>query len=151
MVGNRRALILELIQEEEIETQEELVSLIRRKGLPATQATISRDIRSLRLVKVLSPASGKYIYAAADKSGESGMNDRFIRMFSESVLSVDSAQNLIVIKTLAGSAHVAGEAIDSLRWEQVMGSIAGDNTLLIIVRDIKDVPDVCRRFREMMK
>ena len=79
------------------------------------------------------------------------MGDRFIRMFSESVMSMNSANNQIVIKTLPGSAHVAGEAIDNLKWPEVIGSIAGDNTILVIVRSNEDVPGVLARFRDMIK
>ena len=79
------------------------------------------------------------------------MNERFIRMFSESVLSAVCANNLVVVKTLAGSAHVAGEAVDTLRWPEILGSIAGDNTILVICRSNDDALQVAERFRSMMK
>ena len=114
MKTNRQSVIREIIEERNIETQEELAEALRNRGIVVTQATVSRDIKEMHLIKVLSK-NGGYRYATLDKA-EHGMSDRFIRMFSESVLSMNSANNLIVIKTLAGSAHVAGEAIDNLKW-----------------------------------
>ena len=114
-----------------------------------TQATVSRDIKELHLLKVLADDGG-YRYATMDKS-EQGTNDRLIHMLADSVLDIQSANNLIVIHTLAGSAHVAGEAVDSLKWPEVLGTIAGDNTILIVVRSNEDVDSVLRRFRSIIK
>ena len=114
-----------------------------------TQATVSRDIKEMHLLKVLSEEGG-YRYATMDKS-EQGMNERLIRMLSDSVVDMSSANNLIVIHTLPGSAHVAGEAVDSLRWPEVLGTIAGDNTILVIVRSNEDVDAVLRRFRGIVR
>ena len=129
MKSTRHTAIAEIIESRNIETQEELAEALRERGILVTQATVSRDIKELHLIKVLSETGG-YKYATLDKA-EKGMNERFIRMFAESVLSVVCANNLVVIKTLAGSAHVAGEAVDSLKWPEILGSIAGDNTCLL--------------------
>ena len=145
----RHALILEIIESKDIETQEELAEELKNHGVNVTQATVSRDIKELRLLKVLAE-NGGYKYATAERA-EKGMNERFIRMFSESVLSAVCANNLVVVKTLAGSAHVAAEAVDTLRWPEILGSIAGDNTILVICRSNDDALQVAERFRNMMK
>lgn len=91
-----------------------------------------------------------YRYATIDQNDQ-GMGDRLIRMLADSVIDLNSANNLIVIRTLSGSAHVAGEAVDSLRWPEVLGTIAGDNTILVIVRSNEEVETVIRRFRGLLK
>ena len=145
----RQVAILDIIEKQEIETQEELASALNARGIRVTQATVSRDIKELRLLKVLTP-SGKYKYATGDQA-DNNLTDRFIRMLAESLLSVSSANNLIVIKTLSGSAHVAAEAVDSLHWPEVLGTLAGDNTVLLIIRSNEETITVTSRIREMMK
>ena len=149
MKSARHAAIAQIIESRNIETQEELAAALQERGIRVTQATVSRDIKELHLIKVLSETGG-YKYATLDKA-EKGMNERFIRMFSESVLSAVCANNLVVVKTLAGSAHVAAEAVDTLRWPEILGSIAGDNTILVICRSNDDALQVAERFRNMMK
>lgn len=149
MKTTRQATIREIVEGRNIETQEELADALKERGITVTQATVSRDIKEMHLIKVLSKKGG-YKYATLDKA-EHGLSERFFRIFSESVLSLASANNLIIIKTLAGSAHVAGEAIDNLKWPEIMGSIAGDNTIMVIIRSNDEVPDVLERFREMVK
>ncbi len=145
----RQVAILDIIEKNDIETQEDLADALRQRGIKVTQATVSRDIKELRLLKVLTPM-GTYKYATADKA-ENGLTERFIRMLSESLLSVASSGNLIVVKTLSGSANVAAEALDSLHWPELLGTIAGDNTILLIIRAIEDVPAVMARIQDMMK
>ena len=149
MNAKRQALIREIVENQSIQTQEELADALREHGMVVTQATVSRDIKEMHLLKVLSEEGG-YRYATMDKS-EQGMNERLIRMLSDSVVDMSSANNLIVIHTLPGSAHVAGEAVDSLRWPEVLGTIAGDNTILVIVRSNEDVDAVLRRFRGIVR
>ena len=145
----RQVAILDIIEKQEIETQEELASALNARGIRVTQATVSRDIKELRLLKVLTP-SGKYKYATGDQA-DNNLTDRFIRMLAESLLSVSSANNLIVVKTLSGSANVAAEALDSMHWPEVLGTVAGDNTILIIVRSNDEVDAVIRRFKNIVK
>ncbi len=145
----RQVAILDIIEKQDIETQEELAEALRIRGIKVTQATVSRDIKELRLLKVLTP-TGAYKYATADKA-ENGLTDRFIRMLAESLLSVASSGNLIVVKTLSGSANVAAEALDSLHWPEILGSLAGDNTILLIIRTPEEVPAVMARIQEMIK
>ena len=148
MKAKRQALIREIVENQSIQTQEELADALAARGMVVTQATVSRDIKEMHLLKVLSEEGG-YRYATMDKS-EQGMNERLIRMLSDSVVDMSSANNLIVIHTLPGSAHVAGEAVDSLHWPEVLGTIAGDNTILVIVRSNEDVDGVLRRFRSII-
>ena len=145
----RQVAILDIIEKNNIETQEELAEALRQRGILVTQATVSRDIKELRLLKVLTP-TGAYKYATADKA-ENGLSERFIRMLAESLLSVAASNNLIVVKTLSGSANVAAEALDSLHWPEVLGTLAGDNTILLIIRSEADVPAVQTRLQEMMR
>ena len=145
----RQVAILDIIEKQEIETQEELASALNARGIRVTQATVSRDIKELRLLKVLTP-SGKYKYATGDQA-DNNLTDRFIRMLAESLLSVSSANNLIVVKTLSGSANVAAEALDSMHWPEVLGTLAGDNTVLLIIRSNEEPLTVTSRIREMMK
>lgn len=145
----RQVAILDIIQKKDIETQEELAEELKKLGIAVTQATVSRDIKELRLLKVLA-GNGAYKYATADRA-EHGLSDRFIRMFTESVLSITYANNLIVLKTLSGSANVAAEAVDSLHWPEILGTLAGDNTILLIVRSNEEVESVVQRMQEMMK
>ena len=149
MKAKRQALIREIVENQSIQTQEELADALREHGMVVTQATVSRDIKEMHLLKVLSEEGG-YRYATMDKS-EQGMNERLIRMLSDSVVDMSSANNLIVIHTLPGSAHVAGEAVDSLHWPEVLGTIAGDNTILVIVRTNEEVDAVMKRFRGIIK
>ena len=143
----RHALILEIIESKDIETQEELAEELKNHGVNVTQATVSRDIKELRLLKVLAE-NGGYKYATAERA-EKGMNERFIRIFSESVLSITGAKNLIVIKTLSASANAAAEAIDSLKWPEIIGCIAGDTTILVVLQSEEIVDTVIGRFRSL--
>lgn len=149
MKARRQALIREIVESQSIQTQEELAQALGERGMVVTQATVSRDIKEMHLLKVLAE-DGSYRYATMDKE-EQGTSDRLIRMLSDSVISMDSANNLIVIRTLPGSAHVAGEAVDCLKWPEVLGTIAGDNTILVIVRSNEDVEAVMRRFRGIIR
>ena len=144
MKTDRQAIIREIVESEPIKTQEELAEKLRARGLKVTQATVSRDIKEMHLLKVLSE-SGDYRYATMEK-GERGVGDRLSRMLADSVIDVASANNLVVVRTLPGSAHVAGEALDSLKWPEVLGTIAGDNTILVIVRSNEEAEAVARRF-----
>ncbi len=149
MKAKRQALIREIVEAQSIQTQEELAEALRAHGMVVTQATVSRDIREMHLLKVLAE-DGSYRYATMEKS-DSGMNDRLIRMLTDSVVEMNSANNLIVIHTLPGSAHVAAEAIDNLKWPETIGTIAGDNTILVIVRTNEEVDAVMKRFHSIIK
>ncbi|MDD6044357.1 MAG: arginine repressor [Clostridia bacterium] len=149
MKSARQTMILELIDQFDIDTQDELASMLKARGLKVTQATVSRDIKELRLIKVLSD-DGVYKYATVDKA-EADLKDRFINIFAHSVLSLDATGNLIVVKTIPGTASAAAEAIDSMRIEEIIGTIAGDNSIFIAVRDSADTAELIRRFQAMLK
>ena len=149
MKNARQTAILSIIEQNDIEAQEELAGKLRDMGIVVTQATVSRDIKELRLLKVLS-GSGGYKYATADKA-EHGLSERFVRMFKDSVLSVSSAGNIVVLKTLSGSANVAGEAIDSMRLPEILGTMAGDNTVFAVVQNEAEAVETVKRFQEMLK
>lgn len=149
MKSIRHAMILEIIESKDIETQSELAEELKRHGVKVTQATVSRDIKDLKLIKALSDKGG-YKYATAERA-EKGISDRLIRIFSESVLSINAAENIIVIKTLTGSANAAAEAVDSLHWPEVVGTLAGDNTIFVVVQTKEMVPGVVARYQAMQK
>ena len=149
MKAMRHAMILQLIDGMEIDTQEMLADQLLARGVSVTQATISRDIKELRLVKVLTD-HGTYKYSTADRV-EKNVSDRMIRLFSESVVSLTEAENLIVIKTLPASAGSACEAIDGLNWNEIAGTLAGENSIFVAIKSKEQVPAVMNRFRAMMK
>jgi transcriptional regulator of arginine metabolism len=146
---SRQNKVLELIHTNEIETQEKLCQLLRDSGFDVTQATVSRDIKELQLIKTLSP-TGHYKYAVSN--GDSGpISDRFVKIFKETITSVKTAGNIVVIKTLSGCGPAAGEAIDSLNFSHIVGSVAGDNTIMIVVDDPINVPALLADFDELLK
>lgn len=149
MKNARQTAILSLIEQYDIETQEELASRLKDMGIAVTQATVSRDIKELRLLKVLS-SQGGYKYATADKA-EHGLSDRLVRMFKDSVLNISFANNIIVIKTLSGSANAAAEAIDSMRLPEILGTMAGDNTILVVAQNEEEAEKAVGTFRNMLK
>ena len=133
MKTGRHARILDIIAEHPIETQDELLTRLREEGFKATQATISRDIKDLRLVKTLG-SDGKYRYVSASRSS-TDIRTNFSNLFSTSVNSIDVAQNLVVIKTLSGMAQAVCAALDSADYPSAVGTIAGDDTIMLIVRE----------------
>lgn len=149
MKSARHSMILELIDQYDINTQDELASMLNDRGVKVTQATVSRDIKDLRLIKVLTEG-GSYKYATVDKA-EAGLKDRFISIFVHSVVSMAEAGNLIVIKTITGTAPAAAEAIDSMRLDDIVGTMAGDNTIFVAVKDPAVTPELIKRFQDMLK
>lgn len=132
MKSVRHAKILEIIGEYPIETQDELLTRLKAEGYKATQATISRDIKDLRLVKTLS-GDGKYRYVSATRNS-TDMRSNFSGLFSTSVNSVELAQNIVVIKTFSGMAQAVCAALDSNNYKAIVGTIAGDDTIFIACR-----------------
>ena len=141
---SRQNKILELIKTNEVETQDQLLQLLRDAGYSVTQATVSRDIRELQLFKGQT-RDGGYRYIAGNYD-DRPISDRFIKIFRETVLSFAVAQNLIVVKTLSGCSGAAGEAIDCLSLEHIIGSICGDNTMLVVVDKEENVPKITAEF-----
>ncbi|HLO03453.1 MAG TPA: arginine repressor [Symbiobacteriaceae bacterium] len=148
MKARRHAKILELIRTNIIETQEELVESLSRHGIPVTQATISRDIKELQLTKI-PVGDGGYRYALPDEQ-PAGSLDKRRRLFRDSVLGVDRSESLVVIKTLPGTAPGVGSAIDHFNWPEVIGSVAGDDTVLVIVKPATAAGEVIDRLKDLM-
>ncbi|MFI3225841.1 MAG: arginine repressor [Clostridia bacterium] len=134
MKFRRQAKIIELIDKCEIETQEELTAKLLEAGFETTQATVSRDIKELRLVKSTTPA-GISKYAVASSTGDGSFSVRLKKIFKESVIKIDIAQNIVVVKTLPGLGSAAAASIDSLKSDEIVGSLAGDDTVFIAMKD----------------
>jgi len=147
MKYNRHAKILEIIENNIIETQEEIAEKLKEMGMDVTQATISRDIKELRLTKVMTE-DGKYKYASIGQS-DNGVSNKLLSIFSQSFVSSDYANNLVVVKTLPGMAQAAASAVDSLKWPGILGTIAGDDTIMIICRAEKIADKLADKFNKM--
>lgn len=145
--NKRQQAILEIIARKEIDTQEELCAELNRLNFNVTQATISRDVNDLRLCKVAGSIK-KYRYACLDVDGEAG---KMKNLFRECVTGIDFANNLIVIKTMRGNANTAGAFVDSLGISEIIGSVAGDDTLLIVVDSNEHTPPIADSLREYIK
>ena len=149
MKNNRHQKMIELVDNYEIETQEELADRLRAEGFQVTQATVSRDIRALKLSKV-SCGNGKQKYVAI-KQDDTYLNGKYIRVLKDGFVSMDKAQNILVIKTVSGMAMAVAAAVDALEMEEIVGSIAGDDTIMAAVRTIEDTQIVMDKISEMMK
>lgn len=148
MKYSRHIKILEIIKTHEVETQEELAELLKENGFNVTQATVSRDIKELRLIKVLTPDK-RYKYAAMQQQ-EHVLSDRLKNLFKESVVSLDHSGNIVVLKTLTGAANAAASAIDAIESDDIVGTIAGDDTIFLLLREDSNVSEVMESFRKMM-
>lgn len=147
MKATRHTKILELIQRYEIETQEELSDYLRREGYQVTQATVSRDIRELKLTKV-AQENGRQRYAALTEAGQD-MNGKYVRVFKEGFRSADTAQNILVIKTVSGMAMAVAAALDNMPCDEIVGSIAGDDTIMCAVRTSADAQSLLLRLKKL--
>lgn len=148
MKVNRHAKIVELVSKYNIETQEELAELLKQEGFQITQATVSRDIRDLKLTKVPTD-DGRQKYAVL-KATENVMRDKYIRILKDGFVSMDMAMNILVIKTESGMAMAVGAAIDEMHWHEVVGCIAGDDTIMCAVRSIEDTVKIMEKIRKIV-
>jgi len=146
--GQRHIRIKEIISNTEVETQDELVERLRTAGFNVTQATVSRDIKELHLVKVPLP-DGRYKYSVPTEQKFNPLQ-KLKRMLVDSFVSIDQADHFIVLKTLSGHANAVAELIDNLPWEEIMGTIGGDNTILIICRSRENTDEMTKRLKEML-
>lgn len=149
MKSKRHAKILELVKKFEIETQEELSDRLEKEGFGVTQATVSRDIRELKLTKV-SDSSGKQKYAALSESSVD-LTEKYSRVFREGFFSMDMAQNILVIKTVSGMAMAVAAALDHMNCHEIVGSIAGDDTIMCAVRSVEDTVSLMERLRRLVE
>lgn len=146
MKVGRQAKIIELIGRFEVETQEELCDLLNREGYDVTQATVSRDIRELKLTKVMH-ADGKQCYKALP--GHVDYSQKYINIFRDGYISMDMAQNILVIKTASGMAMAVAASIDAFHFKEIVGCIAGDDTIMIAIRTVDDCLEVMKRLRDI--
>ena len=149
MKNARQAEILNIIQSSDVETQEQLLLYLKERGFNTTQATISRDIKELRLVKELT-GTGGYRYAANGHRNNTGAEARLRNIFKEGFTSVDVAQNIIVLKTMPGLASAACAALDDMKIAYMVGSLAGDDTAFLVMKDNEAARDFCQEIREML-
>lgn len=145
----RQSKIIELIEKNAIETQEELAKKLMDAGFIVTQATISRDIRELKLTKI-STENGKQRYAVLSNQ-EKKINEKFIRVLRDGFVSMDKAQNIIVVKTLTGMANAVAAALDALNYEEVVGSIAGDDAIFCATRSEKDAIELMGKLDKIVR
>ena len=149
MKNERQSKILEIIESEPIDTQEQLQQRLQAQGIACTQATISRDIKQLHLVKE-PMGQGRYRYAVSVQRSRLNVADKLRTIFLESIVSVDSAQNIVLVKSMAGLATAAGEALDSMSIPTMVGSLAGDDTAILIMRDGESARVLCEEIHEML-
>lgn len=144
----RREIIADIVKSQDVSTQEELTYLLSQRGYSCTQATISRDIKVLNLIKVKGKNGTKY--ALVNRGVEDGQNEKVLILLRTFVVSIKRAQNLVVIKTLSGNGSSCGMAIDSMNLSGVVGSIAGDDTLLVIVESETKAIEIVRKLNEFV-
>lgn len=149
MKTNRQSKIIEIIQKNEVETQEELSALLEKDGFRVTQATVSRDIRELKLTKIPT-AGGRQKYAVITDAPEN-LSKKYERVLREGFLSMDMAQNILVIKTVSGMASAVCAAIDAMKMREIVGSIAGDDTIMCAIRTVDDTYAVMKKIRRIVE
>lgn len=148
MKMNRHAKIIELVNKQHVETQEELAEHLKQEGFQVTQATVSRDIRDLKLTKV--PMEGGRQKYTIHHTAEVEVNEKYIRVLRDGFASVDMAQNILVIKTVSGMAMAVCAAIDSFKWNEVVGSIAGDDTIMCAIRSVDETVTIMEKIKRIV-
>ena len=149
MKNNRQSMILEIISQENIETQEQLLARLQERGITSTQATISRDIKQMHLVKE-PVGQGVYKYAVSGNRTKLNFAEKLRTIFRESIVGVDYAQNIVVLKTMPGLASAACSALDNMDYGFVVGTLAGDDTAFVVMRDTSAAVDFCEEIKNMI-
>ncbi len=149
MKSKRHEMILEIVTNQFIETQDDLISALKANGFDVTQATVSRDIRELKLVKI-SAGNHRYRYAPSVHE-EIEISVKYGEILKSTVIHVDLANNIVVLKTYSGMANAAAAAIDGMGWKDIVGSIAGDDTIFVLLRDSDIADDFAAKFRKLLK
>ena len=148
MKRTRHAKIVEIIEKHDVGTQEELAELLKESGFQVTQATVSRDIRELKLSKIpTGDGRQKYVVLRQD---DSHLVDKYIRVLKDGLLSMDMAQNILVIKTVSGMASAVAVAVDAMKFKEIVGSIAGDDTIMMAVRTVEETKVVMDKIHKML-
>src|SRR5574344_627878 len=150
MKTKRQAKIVAIISNTNVETQEQLLKAMEEEGFTSPQATISRDIKELRIVKELT-SLGTYRYSVSEKDAPPALTDRLNTIFRECITSIDYAENIIVIHTLPGLANAAGSALDAMKMSVVLGTLAGDDTVMIVMRDANSAAAFCGEIKSIIK
>ena len=148
MKTKRQSKILELIRKNDIETQEELQAVLEKEGFLTTQATISRDIRELKLTKIAT-GNGKQKYATLNDNVED-LSEKYVRVLRDGFVSMDMAQNILVIKTVAGMAGAVCASLDAMHLHEIVGSIAGDDTIMCAIRTTEDTVAIMKKLRKII-
>ena len=148
MKSKRQEALLEIIRRERIDTQEELTNALRAAGYPVTQATVSRDIKELRLIKTLGE-DGRYHYAAVRSAATQEVSSKLQTLFRDVVKSVDHACNMVVVKSLAGTAGAVCAAVDSMELPSIVGTLAGDDTIMIVARTEAEAVRLSRTLKDL--
>lgn len=148
MKADRHSKIIELINRYQIETQEELADKLNEEGFQVTQATVSRDIRELNLTKI-SDGTGEQRYAVLQNQG-SDLNEKYVRILRDGFISMDMAQNLLVVKTVPGMAMAVAAALDAMPWPEMVGCIAGDDTIMCAIKSIEDTIQVMEKLNRLI-
>ena len=149
MKTGRQSKIIEIIQKNEVETQEELSEYLVREGYSVTQATVSRDIRELKLTKI-SMNNGRQKYAILNDAPDD-MSQKYARIMRDGFVSMDMAQNILVIKTVSGMANAVCAALDSMQMQEIVGSIAGDDTIMCAIRTVEDTTALMKKIRKIVE
>lgn len=149
MKNSRQNMILEIITQENIETQEQLLARLQERGITSTQATISRDIKQMHLVK--EPVGhGVYKYAVSGNRTKLNFAEKLRTIFRESITGVDYAQNIVVLRTMPGLASAACSALDNMNYSMLVGTLAGDDTAFLLMRDTESAAEFCEEIKEML-
>ena len=147
MKSSRHMAILKIIKENDVETQYDLARLLQENGYNVTQATVSRDIKLLNLIKVSENGRQKYVVYANEENGNNG---KYNTILKEGFVSMDMAQNILVIKTVAGMASAVCAALDAMKWNEIVGSIAGDDTIMCAIRSVDDTVKVMDKISKII-
>ena len=148
MKSERHNKILEIISEKNIDTQEELVNALLEEGYNVTQATVSRDIRELKLTKVSEGGVQKYV---VHRTQEKELDEKYLRVLKDGYVSMDMAQNILVIKTVSGMAMAVAAALDAMNWDEVVGTIAGDDTIFVACKDVNSTTTIINTINTLLK
>ena len=149
MKASRHACIKDIVENQAVETQEELAEALRRRGIDVTQATVSRDIKELMLIKIPT-GEGRYRYAFPPENNVVFSQARLARVFQDSVAGMDASLNIVVIRTVPGLAQAVAYAVDASKWPEIIGTVGGDDTVFVVVKPPEAAEKVLARFRALM-
>ena len=150
MKSKRQAMIREIVESQSIQTQEELAEALRARGMVVTQATVSRDIKELMLIKVPT-GDGRYRYALPAQENYAFTKERMRRIFNDTIIDCDYSENILVVRTLPGGANTVAAALDYCKWPEIIGTVAGDDSILVVIKPKETAPVVRKRILDMLQ